>query len=77
MSDLHLQSMRLLSKRKPIFTHNTLTIQDDRKLDSRHFDTINKPYIAMKSANFFLYLACRQLKKPKKFDFIFISICLK
>ena len=40
MSDLHLQSIRLLSKRKPIFTHTeTLTIQGDRKLNSCHFDT--------------------------------------
>ena len=40
MSDMHWWSVRFLSKRKPIFTHTEiLTIQRDRKLDSRHFDT--------------------------------------
>ena len=40
MSDMYWWSMRLLSKRKPIFTHTKkVTIQGDRKLNSRHFDT--------------------------------------
>ena len=40
LSDLQLQSMRLSSKRKPIFTHTEkLTIQSDRELNSGHFDT--------------------------------------
>ena len=43
MSDIHLWS----SKRKPIFTDSKkITVQGDRKLNSRHFDT-KYAYIAV------------------------------
>ena len=76
MSDIHWWSMRLLSKRKPIFKHSEkLTIQGDRKLNSRHFDT-KEAYIAMKSAIFSLFWPFGN-SKTQKIGFYFYFNLLK
>ena len=66
MSDLHLQSVHLLNKRKPIFTYSEkLAIQGDRKINFYLFDPKQADF-ALKSADFFSFFSLLAIEKPKK-----------